>query len=226
MGVMNKDVGFSWWMKTGNSLQGATSIYADGFAIYGFTAFARAGGNPAAIQLARETFANVQNQLAAPGSYLTAPHPIPSGAKAHGISMIFSLAFYELGQYLNDAAMIQAGLDHAEQVMTVFLRPEHKRAFEFVSLEDALLPIRATNPGHALESMWFMIHIYQHEKNEARIRQAIEAMRWHLELGWDNEYGGLFLAREANGTSWEGKEETKIWWPHTEALYALLLAIR
>jgi len=210
--------------ENGKPLQGATSIYADGFAIYGFTAYARAGGDPAAIQLARETFANVQNQLAAPGSYLTAPHPIPKGAKAHGISMIFSLAFYELGQYLNDAAMIQAGLDHAEQVMTVFLRPEHKRAFEFVSLDNSLLPIRATNPGHALESMWFMIHIYQQEKNDARIRQAIEAMRWHLELGWDDEYGGLFLARDAQGTSWESKEETKIWWTHTEALYALLLA--
>jgi N-acylglucosamine 2-epimerase len=138
--------------------------------------------------------------------------------------MIFSLAFYELGQYLNEVAMIQAGLDHAEQVMTVFLRPDHKRAFEFVSLDNSLIPIRAVNPGHALESMWFMIHIYRQEKNEGRIRQAIEAMRWHLELGWDERYGGLFLARDAKGTSWEGKEETKIWWPHTEALYALLLA--
>jgi N-acylglucosamine 2-epimerase len=35
--------------KEGQILQGATSIYADGFAIYGLTEFARASGDPEAI---------------------------------------------------------------------------------------------------------------------------------------------------------------------------------
>jgi len=44
----------------GNVLQGATSIYADGFAIYGWTELARATANQEAIDLALETYENVQ----------------------------------------------------------------------------------------------------------------------------------------------------------------------
>ncbi len=213
--------------KNGSQLQGATSIYADGFAIYGLTELARATGDHQAIQLARETYANVQRRLARPGSYGTAPMPIPPGLKAHGISMIFSLVFTQLGDLLNDSSIIDAGLDHANQVMSVFLRPEDKRLYEFAKLDGTLLevpPGRVVNPGHALESMWFMIHIFQRFDERARIRQAIDAIKWHIELGWDEEYGGILLARDAAGSFWQDKWDTKIWWPHTEALYALLLA--
>ena len=34
-----------------------------------------------------------------------------------------------------------------------------------------------------------------------RIRQAIDAMRWHIELGWDLEYGGIVLARDGDQRS-------------------------
>jgi N-acylglucosamine 2-epimerase len=206
---------------------GATSIYCDGFAIYGLAEYARATNNREAIDLARQAFANVQPRIALPGSYQTHPLPIPSGAKAHGISMIFSLAFHELGCYLNDSAMIDAGMEHANQVMTVYLHPEHKRLYEFVALDNSLIktpPGRVVNPGHAIESMWFMIHIFQRAGDRARIRQAIDAIRWHMELGWDDAYGGILLACDAEESFWADKWDTKLWWPHTEALYALLLA--
>ncbi len=205
----------------------ATSIYCDGFAIYGFTEFARATGNQEAIDLARQAYANVMQRLAHPGSYQTHPLPIPAGAKAHGISMIFASAFGELGEYLRDRAITDAALGHANQVMDVFRRPEYTRLYEFVNLDDSLMervPGRVVNPGHAIESMWFMIHIYQRENDAARIRQAIETIKWHIELGWDEECGGIVLARDAAGSFWENKWDMKIWWPHTEALYALLLA--
>ena len=206
---------------------GATSIYCDGFAIYGFTEFARATSNREAIALACETYENVQRRLGVPGSYQTHPLPIPTGAKAHGISMIFASAFGELGQFLSDRAMVDAALDHVNQVMDVFRRPDRRRLYEFVRLDNSLMdtpPGRVVNPGHAIESMWFMIHILQRENDAARIQQAIETIRWHLELGWDEEYGGILLARDAEGSFWADKWDMKIWWPHTEALYALLLA--
>jgi N-acylglucosamine 2-epimerase len=208
---------------------GATSIYCDGFAIYGFTEFAKAAGNQEAIACARATYASARQRLARPGSYQTHPLPIPPGLKAHGISMIFALAFDALGHYLNETEIIGAGLAHANQVMDVFLRPEQKRLYEFVRLDDSLMdapPGRAVNPGHAIESMWFMTHIFQRHapRNAERIRQAIDAIRWHVELGWDDEYGGIVLARDAEGSFWEKNADAKIWWPHTEALYALLLA--
>ena len=213
--------------KEGKPLQGSISIYTDGFAIYGLTEFARASGNLEAISIARETFVRVQNKLNCPGSYSTAPHPIPAGFKAHGVAMSFALFFFELGSYLNDPEIIQAGLAQAEQVMTLFLRPERQRLYEFATLEDRVIdepPGRTVVPGHALESMWFMIHIYRQIGKPECIRQAIDAIRWHIEYGWDTEFGGIVLARDAQASRWEKIADTKIWWPHTEALYALLLA--
>ncbi len=212
----------------GQILQGATSIYADGFAIYGLTELARATDDQEVIDLALATYQNVRSRLARPGSYQTAPFQVPQGGKAHAISMIFSLVFNELGHYLGDQAIIEASLYHATQVMDVYLRPDRKLLYEFVGLDDSLIDSpqgRSIVPGHAIECMWFMIHIFKQSGDQARIRQAVDAIRWHVELGWDEEYGGLFHACDAEGgTPWWRFADAKLWWPHTEALYATLLA--
>jgi N-acylglucosamine 2-epimerase len=213
--------------KDGRITQGATSIYADGFAIYGLTELARATGDQEAIDLAVETYDNVQRRLARPGSYQTAPFEVPEDGKAHAVSMIFSLVFNELGHYLGDQAMIEAGLFHAGEVMDVYLRPDRQLLYELVRTDNTLIDTpqgRSVVPGHAIESMWFMIHIFQRAGDEARIRQAVEAIRWHLEFGWDDAYGGIAHARDAEGGSpWWRFADAKLWWPHTEALYATLL---
>ncbi|NOY06603.1 MAG: N-acylglucosamine 2-epimerase, partial [Chlorobi bacterium] len=50
---------------------------------------------------------------------------------------------------------------------------------------------------------------------------------WSLELGWDDEYEGLFAFVDIEGKPSERLEwDMKLWWPHTEALYATLLAYR
>jgi len=214
--------------KDGEILEGATSIYADGFAIYGLTELARATGDQEVIDLALDTYENVQSRLARPGSYQIAPFEMPEGGKAHAISMIFSLVFNELGHYLGDQAMIEASLYHAGEVLDVYLRPDRDLLYEFVRQDNTLIDTsqgRSIVPGHAIESMWFMIHIYRRAGDDSRIRQAAEAIKWHLEFGWDHEYGGLIHARDAEGgTPWWRYADAKLWWPHTEALYATLLA--
>jgi N-acylglucosamine 2-epimerase len=119
---------------------------------------------------------------------------MPEDGKAHAISMIFSLVFNELGHNLGDRAMLEASLYHAAEVMDVYRRPDRKLLYEFTRLDGSLIDTpqgRSIVPGHAIESMWFMIHIFQRAGDDVRIRQAIEAIRWHLEFGWDDEYGGL-----------------------------------
>jgi N-acylglucosamine 2-epimerase len=214
--------------REGRVLEGATSIYADGFALLGLTEFGRATGDPDALSLALATYSNVQARLGQPGSYASAPYPIPEGAKAHGISMIFSLAFHELGRLLDDPAILAAGLHHANEVLDAFLQPEQGLIYEYVGLDNRPLDTpqgRAVVPGHAIEAMWFLMHIFQHDRDEARIREAVAVMRRHIEYGWDGEYGGILLSRDAaGGEPWWPYADAKLWWPHTEALYALLLA--
>lgn len=212
----------------GDILQGPTSIYTDGFAIYGLTELARASGEKGPVSLALETYENVQRLLARPGSYATAPYPLPEGVKAHGVAMIFSIVFHELGRYLKDQTILEAGLQQAEEIMNAFLRPDSGLIYEYVALNNELINSdqgRAVVPGHAIESMWFMIHIYQYWQNQPKIDQAVGVIKRHIEYGWDEQYGGILLSRDAAGDEpWWPFASSKLWWPHTEALYALLLA--
>ena len=53
----------------------------------------------------------------------------------------------------------------------------------------------------------------------------MEVIRWHLEKGWDSEFGGIRLACHTdNGKAAWYMPDAKIWWPHTESLIALLKA--
>lgn len=228
----------------GNELEGAVSIYTDGFAIYGLAEYARVRPQEAAaLEAALATFERVEPLLRRPGSFPSAPYPIPEGVKAHGISMIFAIAFFELARVLGErdhpaaGRVMEACRWHAEQIMTVFRRPERKLVLEFMGTDDEELDSprgRAVVPGHAIESMWFIIHVYQHLGDEQRVREALEVIRWHMGIGWDPVYGGLLLARDAadvaagrpagEGEPWWPFADAKLWWPQTEALYALLLA--
>ena len=149
-----------WVDRDGNVKEGATSIYSDGFAIMGLTEYARATGDEQAAETALETYHNVQQRLAQPGEYMTAPYVVPEDAKAHGISMIFSTVFHELGKLLNSAEVLDAGYAHAMQIMDHFRKPERRLLLEYVALDGSEIdgPAgRVVVPGHAIESMWFVI---------------------------------------------------------------------
>jgi len=216
--------------RDGRVKEGYTSIYADGFALYALAEYVRMTGDAEAERLAREIYPLVKADLDRPGSYPTAPLPIPTGHRAHGPSMIFSLVFYELGVVLEDRSICQAGLDLTRDVFENFLRDEDGLVHELIRLDNTLPDSpegRVVVPGHVIEDMWFQIHILQHENDEAGVQRACELIRRHFDLGWDDEFGGLFHAVNADGSvddvAWRFAD-TKLWWPATEALYALLLA--
>jgi len=215
--------------RDGEPIEGATSIFSDGFALKGFSEYFRATGDENAKRLAMETYHNVQQRLAKPGSYKTDPEPIPPGMKAHAISMIFSAAFFELSEATGNQDVAQAALYQANQVMDVFRRPEKKAILELVELDDTLQDSpagRSVVPGHALESMWFQIHQFRKRGMMDRVAQCVECIRWHIEKGWDPEYGGILLTIDVEGKTpvYGTFHDAKVWWPVTEAMYALLLA--
>ena len=82
-------------------------------------------------------------------------------------------------------------------------------------------------PGHVIENMWFQIHVSQMlDAGAPRVPQACAMVLRHLELGWDRAHQGLLLAVDPQGGLSGGWKfpDTKLWWPHTESLYATLLA--
>lgn len=226
-----RDAQGRWVYKTdrqGHVLEGATSIYSDCFAVYGLSEYIRATGDNALLQVALETYDSVRRRIEAPGFNATAPYPLPNGWKNHGVPMILTEVTNELIGTTGEARLEEFLNRDVHAVMQRFRKPERRAILEFLDSAYHELPAPAGTfvmPGHAIESMWFMLHVARRRGDEKLLRQAAEAMKWHLELGWDDVYGGLFLSRDLDGgTPFMPHGEKKVWWPHTEALYGTLLA--
>ena len=55
-------------------------------------------------------------------------------------------------------------------------------------LENRELPApegTTVNPGHAIESMWFVLHLARRRKDRGMVETAADLIRRHLEAGWD-----------------------------------------
>ena len=214
----------------GEVLTGCDSIYVDAFAIYGLTELAIATGDSAVTELARRTAESVLHRLEASHDQIPHfPYPVPKGARVHGVPMIFSLVFWELGRFLDEPRYLRIAERMADEVMHHFYRADRDLIVERIAVDNTELPGpdgTAVVPGHAIESMWFQIHMARDRNDAQRIDQAIRLIRRHLEFGWDSQYEGILLAVDADGSDQIGWKfpDTKLWWPHTEALYALLLA--
>jgi len=214
--------------RAGKIIEGATSIYSDCFMVYGLSEYCRAVPDAGLLTLAKEIFAQIQRRVESPEFSETAPYKLPPNRRCHAVPMILTEVAGELARTSGDANSAAAADDYAGRVMNYFVRPARQCLLEFLDYNYREMPGPEgtyVTPGHAIESMWFQMHHACGRNDRARIRAAAEVLRWHLEKGWDKEYGGIFLGIDADGqTPFLPNSETKIWWPHTEALYALLLA--
>ena len=214
----------------GSVLQGCQSIYVDAFAIYGLTELAKATRREEPLDLARKTADNALRRLTKPHDTIPHfPYPIPSGARVHGLPMIFGLILWELGLLSGESRYEDAALVMSDDIFDNFVRPDRNLLLERIAADNSEYPPpmgTVVVPGHVIEDMWFQIHIARETGNKARIQEACRLIKRHVKLGWDEVHGGLLLAVDADGAKEVGwnHHDTKIWWPHTEAIYALLLA--
>ena len=213
----------------GRIKRGFESLAADGFAIYGLTEFYRATGDGSVRDLALATYEAVEREVANPTPGRPEfPYPLPEGWIDHTPSMMQSLIYWELGNALARDDIREKALLHQRRVMDVFLQPDGLLLERLRTDGRPGPPPLGTTvvPGHAIESMWFQIHIAGDRQDSSTIRKAVESIRKHLEFGWDQEFGGIFLALDKDGredVAWKW-HDAKLWWPQVEALYATLLA--
>ena len=213
----------------GNVLDRDISIYVDGFVMHGLAEYHRATGNQDALQIALETYENTLARINSPGSYQIAPYAIPPGMKAHGVAMGFAFYYYHLGKTADRSDICDAGIKLAQEVVEDFYVPEKDAVLEFVTLDGKFVDSpegRACVPGHVIEAMWFLISIFEETGQADLIPTCCRLIRRHLELGWDEEYGGLKLALDIDGKEppfWR-QPDCKPWWVQIEALVATAYA--
>lgn len=217
--------------ENGNVLDKDISIYVDGFVMAGMTEYYLATNDERAKQIAIETYENTLWRLNHPGTYSVAPYVIKDGIKTHGVNMIFSYFYYQLGKAIQRDDILDNAYNLAQEVLNHFYVKEKDAILEFVTTDGKFTDTpegRACVPGHAIECMWFLISIFNDRGETENIKECCKIIKRHIELGLDKEKGGLILALDIDGKEpifW-GKPTYKPWWVQLETLVATAYAYK
>ncbi|MCY3831493.1 MAG: AGE family epimerase/isomerase [Chloroflexi bacterium] len=213
----------------GRPLRKRRYLFTETFAIIGLAEFARATGDADALQRAIDTYRLVVDRLRNPGRLEPKVFPQTRRAKAHNVSMIMLATTQELRLAAPPDPLYPEVIDEAlDQILNNFLDEEAEAVFEVLGANNERLDSvdgRRLTPGHALESAAFVLHEASERQDDSLISPALKMIDYSLARGWDAEYGGLLYFVDVEGKPPTRLEwDMKLWWPHAEALYALLLA--
>ena len=216
--------------REGQPLRKRRYIFSEIFAVIALAAYGTATGDERYKRQALELFKLVLHYLDTPGLLEPKTDPGVRPMKGLAIPMVLIVTAQELRKAVDDP-LCSAVIDRAiEEVARDFMKPEFACVLETVGPHGEFYDTfdgRMVNPGHSIELGWFILE-------EARVRgnrdpRLIELgtriIDWSLEIGWDQEFGGILYYRDAKGlAATEYWHDMKFWWPHNEAIIATLLA--
>jgi N-acylglucosamine 2-epimerase len=198
--------------------------YSAVFVALGLLEYAAATGDEACRREGVALFNRICEWIARPGE-LGRPAYGPPMSQLADI-MVIALLGMEIVKFDPSYAH---WLDWCLSAVQAYYDPERRIFFENAMPGDT--GFRATPegrficPGSAIEVSWFLFHV-EHLRPSPLIRKMLlDVMEGALEYGWDREYGGLYYFMDCEAKPMLQLEAPmKLWWPHTEAIYACVMA--
>ena len=215
--------------RDGRPLRKRRYVFTETFGVVALAEYAKATNNGQAKQEAKNLYQLILRYRNTPSLLEPKGYPETRQLKPHGMPMIL-LAMTQVLRQIDDDPLYEDVINNAiAEVRDDFLKPEFKVLLENVGPDGEFLdePVgRSVNPGHAIETSWFIMEEARYRNNdETLIKLALQILDWSLDIGWDEEFGGIFYFRDCKGYPCpEYEHDMKLWWPHNEAIYATLLA--
>lgn len=214
--------------RDGRPLRKRRYWFSETFAIMAFVEYYKATGSEEALCKAKETYEMIADFYRKPGSLPSKYYPETRSLKSHAEAMIL-LATTQALRDVEDDPLYKEVVDLCiKDLFENFVHKEAKVLLECAGHNGEIIDNpqgRCVNPGHAIETSWFLMEEGLFRKDSGIVRDALDILDWSLERGWDKNYGGILYFVDAKGKPPEQLEwDMKLWWPHNEALYALLLA--
>ena len=224
------DGNYNWYFslaQDGTPLVHPYNIFSYTFATMAFGQLSKATGNEEYAEIAKRTFEIILEKKDNPKGEWNKAFPGGRSLKNFALPMILSNLALEIEYLLDEETLNQTIEDVIHEVMNVFLRPELGGIVVENVNEDGTLSDtfdgRLVNPGHAIESMWFIMDLGVRLNRPELIEQAVETTLTMIEYGWDKEHGGIYYFMDRLGHPTQQLEwDQKLWWVHIETLISLL----
>ncbi len=202
--------------------------YAAVFVMMGLLEYSKATGDRACREEAVELFWNIREWIANPALLDRPVFPGNSQTSSLADVMVVASMALELGAVSDHPRYreimdecLTAALAHYEPERGILMETVATDGFDIASTPEG----RLFCPGSSLEVAWFLLHLLRRFPDEARQKKILRIVEASLEYGWDREFGGLYYFMDIQGRpTLQLESSMKLWWPHTEAIYAVLLA--
>ena len=215
--------------RNGSPVRMRRYLFSEVFAVMAFAEYYRASSDQAAMKTALEILDLITNLNNNPAALEPKYNPETFATRNHSMSMIqINMLQVLRGAHPegNYTLMIDRAID---EVLMYFVKPDEQALLETVALDGSILrgtpEGRCINPGHSIETAWFLMEEGKYRGDQSLINKALPILDWSLERGWDSKYGGLLSFVDLDGLQPVQVEwDMKYWWPHNESIYATLLA--
>ena len=203
-------------------------FFSEAFAVMGYAEYYKATGTEEVRQRAVELYGLMLKYYTTPCYFPPKVNPETRKTKGHSIIMIMmnvSQIMREIDDNPRYDKMIDTCLD---TLLNDFVKEDKKALMETVNADGSFWDSpegRFINPGHSMETAWFMMQEAIHRKDRELMETAIKITRWSLERGWDEEMGGIYYFMDADNKPVLSLEwDMKLMWVHCEAMIALVYA--
>ena len=202
-------------------------LFSELFAAAGLAVWSEISGDTKALEEARNLLLLV-DQLS--GTLEAKIEPETRILRSHSMTMMLINIYQILRQVdIKNAVQYTNRIDRQiAEIFRYFVKPKWEILLETVNIDGSMAEGcegRCVNPGHAIETAWFLMEEAEYRKSPTLLEQSLPILDWSLAKGWDSEYGGIFSFIDIEGRSPAQIEwDMKYWWPHCEALIACLQA--
>ena len=214
--------------RDGRPLVNRRYYFSEAFAIMGYVEFYFSTNDDEVKQRAIDLFKKMYTYYTTPGYFPPKVDPRTRSNKGHSIVMIMLNVCQYMRRINNDPLYDKVISDCIEKITKWFIKEDKKLLFETVGPNGEFIDTpdgRLINPGHSLETAWFLMTEAIHRKDHSLMKKAIDVTEWSLARGWDTEKEGIFYFVDADNRPVLSLEwDMKLLWPHCEGMIALLYA--
>ena len=215
----------------GTPLRMRRYVFSECFAAMALAEYAKAAGDGGCAARAVALFRRILSFRGDPA--MMPPKYEPAMAvQGHSLTMILINVAMVLKQVSDDPALDAQITESIGRLTKYFIHPEFRCILETVGPNGEFIDTcagRTINPGHAIETSWFLMEVAQARGDSPLLETALQILDWSWDWGWDGACGGggIISFRDCRNFPPQCYEQDmKFWWPQCEAIIANLLAYR